>query len=335
MGAAVLVAGVVGAAVTVGTDVGEACVAAPGASTVTVTVRRGVGRSVMPQAVRASAAADPTHTARRAPRAVRLGRGRDSSRGDGRAPKGLAEVTSGMALKSGTDRAAGRMPRRVTYSGRVLRGLLSPKWLGLLALVLVIVAACTLLGLWQLGVARDEGHKQAVAAASQLQRAPLQQVTQAHSAFEPEFSNRPVTVTGTYDDTRTILVVDRRLGDRAGSWVVTPLVTEGGTVAVLRGFVDGVPATAPAAPAGVVTVEGSLGPTESPRPGAPLPAPQRRSVDLASLVNEWPGDLYNVVLLASDESDAASRPSAAPLPTPGLTRVPPPDVDTPLNLRNA
>jgi cytochrome oxidase assembly protein ShyY1 len=216
---------------------------------------------------------------------------------------------------------------------------------GLFALVLVIEAASTLLGLWQLGVARDEGHKQAVAAASQLERAPLQQVTRAHSAFEAEFSNRPVSVTGTYDDARTILVVDRRLGDRAGSWVVTPLVTEGGTVAVLRGFVDGVPATAPAAPTGVVTVEGSLGPTESPRPGAPLPVPQRRSVDLAALVNEWPGDLYNVLVLASSETSAAPASSgsggaaatdtATASPTVGLTRVPPPDIDTPLNLRNA
>ena len=55
---------------------------------------------------------------------------------------------------------------------------------------------------------------------------------------------------------------------------------------------------------------------------------------MAALVNEWPGDLYNVVVLASDETDAADA-SAAPLATPGLTRVPPPDVDTPLNLRNA
>ena len=221
----------------------------------------------------------------------------------------------------------------MTYAWGVLRGLFSPKWVGLFAVVLVVVTACTLLGLWQLGVARDEGHKQAVAAASQLQRAPLQQVTRAHSAFEAEFSNRPVTVTGTYDDARTILVVDRRLGDRAGSWVVTPLVTEGGTVAVLRGFVDGLPATPPAAPEGVVTVEGSLGPTESPRPGAALPAPQRRSVDLAALVNEWPGDLYNLLVLASSETPSAG--AAAPIATAGLTRVPPPDVDTPLNLRNA
>ena len=222
----------------------------------------------------------------------------------------------------------------MTYAVGVLRGLLSPKWLGLFAVVLVAVAACTMLGLWQLGVARDEGHKAAVAAASQLQPAPLQQVTRAHAGFEAEFSNRPVTVTGTYDDERTILVVDRRLGDRVGSWVVTPLETEGGTVAVLRGFVDGVPATVPPAPQGTVTVSGSLGPTESSRPGPALPAPQRRSVDLASLVNEWPGDLYNVVVLASAEA-AGPDPTGPAVVAPGLSRVPPPDIDTPLNLRNA
>ncbi len=81
-----------------------------------------------------------------------------------------------MAPKSGTGRAPSA---GVTYSGGVLRGLLSPKWVGLFAAVLVVVTACTLLGLWQLGVARDEGHKEAVASASRLQPAPLQQVTQA------------------------------------------------------------------------------------------------------------------------------------------------------------
>jgi cytochrome oxidase assembly protein ShyY1 len=104
-------------------------------------------------------------------------------------------------------------------------------------------------------------------------------------------------------------------------------------VPVLRGFVDGTPTRAPEPPAGVVTVTGTLGPGESPRPGEPLPAPQVRSIDLASLVNEWPGDLYNVVVLASAEAagDTASEPPVAT----DLSRVPPPPLDTPLNLRNA
>ena len=218
----------------------------------------------------------------------------------------------------------------------MFRRLLTPRWVGDLAALVVVVAACVLLGLWQLGVARDSGRQDAVAAASSLPRAPLQQVTAPHSDFRAEYSNRAVTVTGTYAAARTLLVVDRRLGGRVGSWVVTPLETEGGIVPVLRGFVDGTPTAVPAPPKGVVTVTGTLGPGESPRDGAPLPAPQVRSVDLASLVNEWPGDLYNVVVLASAESAGPRRRHAGTrLAAAGLTRVPPPGLDAPLNLRNA
>ena len=81
----------------------------------------------------------------------------------------------------------------------------------------------------------------------------------------------------------------------------------------------------PPPPEGTVTVLGSLGPRESPRTGPPLPDGQRRGIDLAQLVNEWPGDLYNVVVLASSESGHADR-GARPA-------VPPPDADAPLNLR--
>ncbi|MFM6849901.1 MAG: SURF1 family protein [Terrabacter sp.] len=239
-----------------------------------------------------------------------------------------------MAQQSGTDGGPGQVGlEEVTYPWDVFRQLLTPRWVGMLAALLVVVAACIWLGLWQLGVARDSGRQGVVAAASTQQRAPLQQVTAAHSDFRPELSNRPVTVTGTYAAERSLLVVDRRLGGRVGSWVVTPLQTDGGTVPVLRGFVDGTPAVVPAPPAGVVTVSGTLGPGESPRPGAALPAPQVRSVDLAVLVNEWPGDLYNAVVLASAETPGSS--AGADVAAGELTRVPPPPLDAPLNLRNA
>jgi cytochrome oxidase assembly protein ShyY1 len=219
----------------------------------------------------------------------------------------------------------------------VLRRLLTPRWVAFLAGLLVVVAACVLLGMWQLGVARDHGREDAVSAAAQLGRAPLSQVTAPHRPFAPELSNRRVSVTGTYDASRSFLVVDRRLGARSGSWVVTPLDTGSGTVAVLRGFVPGTPASAPAPPAGPVTVLGTLGPGESPRTGDPLQGRQRRSIDLAALVNEWPGDLYNAVVFASAEHAGtdASDASGTTVTAPGLTRVPPPTLDAPLNLRNA
>lgn len=195
--------------------------------------------------------------------------------------------------------------------------------------MLAAVAACVFLGLWQLGVAQDEGRKEAVEAAADLPRAPLTAVTTPHSAFEAEFSNRPVSATGTYAAELGFVVPDRRLDGRVGSWVVTPLETSDGMVAVLRGFVEGTPTTAPAPPEGTVTVLGTLGPGESPRSGSALPDGQRSGIDLAQLVNEWPGDLYNVVLLASSESAAASAASDSE-----LTRVPPPEAEAPLNLKN-
>ncbi len=228
-------------------------------------------------------------------------------------------------------------PESVTYPWGVFRGLLTPRWVGMFALLMVVVTACVLLGLWQLGVARDEGRKDAVAAAASLARAPLQDVTKPHAAFAAEYSNRPVTVTGTYAADRTFVVVDRRLDGRVGSWVVTPLETDGGSVAVLRGFVDGTPAASalPPTPSGVVTVTGTLGPGESPRPGGALPEPQRRAIDLAELVNEWPGDLYNVVVLASAENAGSTASSGEPVQAAGLSRVPPPELEASLNLRNA
>ena len=99
----------------------------------------------------------------------------------------------------------------VTYPWVVFRRLLTPRWVGLLAALAVVVAACVLLGMWQLGVARDSGRQDAVAAASTLERAPLQQVTAPHSDFKGDYSNRAVTVTGTYAAERSLLVVDLSL----------------------------------------------------------------------------------------------------------------------------
>ncbi len=235
-----------------------------------------------------------------------------------------------MARESGTSVGGEGVVAVVTYPWGVSRGLLTPRRVGFFMALLGVVAACVLLGLWQLGVAKDEGRRQSVEAAGSMARQPLESVTRAHGPFEADLSNRPVTVTGTYAADRSLVVVDRRIGDRSGSWVVTPLETAGGTVAVLRGLVEGSPTLAPDPPTGPVTVLGTLGPSESPRDGARLPGEQRRSIDLAALVNEWPGELYNVVLLASDESVDGSPVAAA-----GLTRVPPPDSGTQLNLRNA
>ena len=54
----------------------------------------------------------------------------------------------------------------------MLRTALKPRWLGLLALVVVVMVAFSMLGLWQLNVARDKGRAEAVKARRRARRAP-------------------------------------------------------------------------------------------------------------------------------------------------------------------
>jgi cytochrome oxidase assembly protein ShyY1 len=219
----------------------------------------------------------------------------------------------------------------------VLRTALKPRWLGLFALLVVVVAACVQLGLWQLHVAQDKGLADALRKAHEARPALLDTVIRPHQPFPNPQSGRAVTAIGEYAADDQFLVGPRRLEGRTGFWVVTPLVVEetGARLAVVRGFATD--ATAPmTAPTGSVAVDGSLAPGESPA-AAPtgLPAwPQeaRGSVDLAVLVNEWPGELYNAFVFAQSEKTATGAGVAAP---PGLERVPPPEVTGGLKWRNA
>ena len=206
--------------------------------------------------------------------------------------------------------------------------MLKPRWLGLLGVLVVLLVAFTFLGLWQLSVARDDARREALAQAPAQAAVALDQVLTPHTAFPAEASGRPVTMTGRYDASGQVLVVDRRLEGTSGSWVVTPLVVDGSgaRIAVLRGFVTGEsgPGPAPASTA-PVAVTGTLAPGESPS-SASLPDGRLGSVDLARLVNLWPGELYNAFVFATAESPDTS---------PGVQRVPPPGIPTGLTWRNA
>jgi len=126
--------------------------------------------------------------------------------------------------------------------------MLKPRWLGLLGVLVVLLVAFAVLGLWQLSVARDDARREALAQAPTQAAVALDQVLTPHTAFPAEASGRPVTMTGRYDAGGQVLVVDRRLDGTSGSWVVTPLVVDGSSarVAVLRGFVAGEALTRPA-----------------------------------------------------------------------------------------
>lgn len=206
------------------------------------------------------------------------------------------------------------------------------------ALLVLIIVAFTQLGLWQLHVARDKGLAEALRKAHEARPVLVDSVVRPHQPFPNAASARPVVATGSYAADGQLLVGPRRLEGREGWWVVTPLVvdTTGARLAVVRGFVSDASGVG-APPDGPVEVTGALAPGESPAPeparpqGAP--GPVLGSLDLAVLVNRWPGDLYNAFVFAQGEKEVATNASV--VPTDGLRRVPPPEVTGGIRWRNA
>lgn len=209
-----------------------------------------------------------------------------------------------------------------------MRTALRPKWLGLLGVVVLVVVAFIQLGRWQFGVAQDKALREQLARARAQQSVELSTVLRPHEPFPGALSARRVTASGTYAVDEQVLVPGRRLDGQPGAWVVTAFRTDLGPVLpVLRGFVRDGTSAEPAA-AGHLTVTGALAPGESPahKPAALQPG-ELGSVDLAVLVNTWPGDLYNAFLFLESEDPPGPRGTIA--------RVPAPTGDAGLNWRNA
>jgi len=207
----------------------------------------------------------------------------------------------------------------------VLRTALRPRWLGLFAVVVVVMVSFGTLGLWQLNVARDKDRAQQARAAAVLPVADVAAVLTPHGPFPSGGTGRQITATGHYEGSAQVLVTPRLLGGRRGYWVVTPLVvrSSGARIAVVRRFVtDPAQADAPD-PAAEVTVSGALAAGESsvsPGPDAKaLPDGQMGALDLSLLVNRWPGALYNAFVFAT-----AEQPDLTSVAAPAAERVPPP-----------
>jgi cytochrome oxidase assembly protein ShyY1 len=220
----------------------------------------------------------------------------------------------------------------------VLRTALKPRWLALFALLVLIIVTFAELGLWQLHVAQDKGLAEALRKAHEARPVMVDAVVRPHQPFPNAASARPVIAIGSYAADGQVLVGPRRLDDREGYWVVTPLVVDGtgARLAVVRGFVaDAADAGTP--PQEPVQVTGALAPGESPAQEQPSPTgakePVLGALDLAVLVNRWPGELYNAFVFAQGEQQVATR--AAVVPGTGLERVPPPQVTGGIKWRNA
>jgi cytochrome oxidase assembly protein ShyY1 len=213
----------------------------------------------------------------------------------------------------------------------VYRFLLTPRWLGITALGLLAIPFCVFMGTWQLSrfEARVASHRAAEAAPApgHSPAVPLSRVLPRQSTeVDQDTVGRVVRATGRYDVRRQLLVPDRYLGSRAGFYVLDLLRVDGagdGTaLPVVRGWLPGSathPGAIPPAPAGRVTVTGTLQAPESVgdngvESSGGLPAGQLGMISAASLINMVPYHVYDgwITLTTATAPLKPVPPAAAP-----------------------
>lgn len=191
------------------------------------------------------------------------------------------------------------------------------RWLGFTVFVLAMVVLCVLLSRWQWHRYHIRTAENArLEAATSAPVTPIDQVLAATPAgtqpgLAPELEWRMVTASGAFDAAGEVAVRRRPLDGTNGFWIVTPLVTDAGTVLVNRGWVpaDGADAQAtprvPAPPAGPVTVTGRLRAPE--RSGRTDPPPgQAWDVDPDVLVQSGDQPRYDAYIQMRSSSPDSS-----------------------------
>lgn len=150
--------------------------------------------------------------------------------------------------------------------------LLTPRWAAAAGLVVLAVALCIVLGLWQFH--RFEDRSEGVTTiARNFDAAPVALSTvlpSANSALTADDDYRVVEAHGTYcaSEDCVLYVRNRPLGSSVGFWQVAPFTTDDGmTVLVVRGWVpasstESAPGAHPEIPEGPITLTARLRPAE-------------------------------------------------------------------------
>ncbi|GAA3829556.1 SURF1 family protein [Sphaerisporangium flaviroseum] len=212
----------------------------------------------------------------------------------------------------------------------MLRTLFSPRLVGLHLVTIGVLISFTLLGRWQLGVFEDSARPHALRDPAPV---ALSTLVEPGKRVPVEAISRQVTVRGTFDASRQLLVAEREptvesgggASKDGGYWLLTPMeLADGSLLPVVRGWVATPSDPGTAVPEGTVSVSGRVQPSEptdfAKRRTAPLPAGQVATVSTAELINVWHGVRVQdgfVVATAPVSSGAATRLVAVPPPSEG------------------
>lgn len=200
---------------------------------------------------------------------------------------------------------------------------LGRRWFGYLAMAIVFAIACYFLAQWQFA-RRDEALAAIAKVQNNYDRAPVP-ITDAMpklGSFDAADEWTPVRVTGRYLTSQQLLVRNRPYGGRPGFEILTPLqLTNGRVFIVDRGWVSigddqDAPDSIPAPPAGQVTVDARLRPSEPDLPGRSAPEGQVATINLPTVGKLMGSATYTGAygLLAKESPSVATRPAPAVKP---------------------
>jgi surfeit locus 1 family protein len=212
---------------------------------------------------------------------------------------------NGDLIRSTRDTASSPEVTVVPTLGQVMR---RPKWMGMLALTLIVAAAFALLGHWQLERAMTSG---AVVERATETPVPLAAVVAPNAPMHETDTGQMVTATGVYVPEDYDIVANRINGGRAGYWVIGHVVDDNGVgIAVACGWVSRVnheeiigrflPSQAPQVPDG----------------GDILAAQTMTTMSVAALVNRWStfntGEVYTGYVVVRDAPAGLERIDSLP-----------------------
>lgn len=208
------------------------------------------------------------------------------------------------------------------------RFLLTPRWVALHIVVLLVIPAFVFLGRWQFG-RFEERSANSSRVTTNLAADPVPLGSLASPGVKESDRFRAVTVSGSYDPAHALVVRRRAQESRLGFYVLTPLVTgPGKAVLVNRGWVKAgatadAPPEVPPPPAGQVTVTGRLRLSETEETAgikdrAGLPAGQVLLIDTGKIGKALPYELVGgYVDLTKQQPEAATAPEPVPAPDVG------------------
>ena len=209
------------------------------------------------------------------------------------------------------------------------RFLVTPKWLGFHALVVVGVVVMVNLGLWQLDRldVRREFNTTVVARADLPAQAVTELLPQRSTTSDPSLAElewRQATAQGEYLPEYQVLVINRSQNGRAGANVVTPLrLADGQILLVNRGFVP-LGMALPSTPRGEIRLRGLLRASQERRTGQ-LSDPtegilsELQRLDIDRIAAQTPGTVRAMYLQLLDSDPAEAQGLPEPVIRPDLS----------------